>query len=38
MATAVMERPHVLHSAMEYNAAMEALDKLLDQNPKKGTR
>lgn len=38
MATAVMERPHVLHSAMEYNAAMEALDQLLDQNPKKGTR
>lgn len=38
MATAVMERPHVLHSAMEYNAAMEALDQLLDRNPKKGTR
>ena len=34
----VMERPHVLHSAMEHNAAMEALDQLLDRNPKKGTR
>jgi HTH-type transcriptional regulator/antitoxin HigA len=38
MATAVIERPHVLHSVKEYNGALEALDQLLDRNPKKGTR
>lgn len=38
MAAAVLDRPHVLHSAKEYHAAMNALDQLLERNPKKGTR
>lgn len=38
MATAVIERPHVLHSAREYNVAVAAIRQLLERNPKKGTR
>ena len=38
MATAVIERPHVLHTAKEYNVAVAAIRRLLDRNPKKGTR
>ena len=38
MATAVIERPHVLHSAKEYNVALAAIQELLKRNPRKGTR
>ena len=38
MATAVIERPHVLHSAKEYNVAVAAIQELLERNPKRGTR
>lgn len=38
MVTAVIERPHVLHSAKDYNVAVAAIRQLLERNPKKGTR
>ncbi len=38
MATAVIKRPHVLHTAKEYNVAGAAIQELLERNPKKGTR
>jgi HTH-type transcriptional regulator/antitoxin HigA len=38
MATAVTERPHVLHREKEYNEAVSAVRQLLERNPKKGTR
>ena len=38
MATSVIDRPHVLHTAKHYDAAIAALRDLLERNPKKGTR
>ena len=38
MATAVIERPHVLHTVKEYNVAVSALRRLLERNPKRGSR
>jgi HTH-type transcriptional regulator/antitoxin HigA len=38
MATTVIERPHVLHTAKHYEVAVSALRELLERNPKKGTR
>lgn len=38
MATAVIERPRVLHSAKEYDVALAAIQELLKRNPRKGTR
>lgn len=38
MASAVIERPHVLHNAKEYSVAVRAVQQLLERNPKKGTR
>jgi HTH-type transcriptional regulator/antitoxin HigA len=37
-ATAVLERPHVLHAAKEYSVAVSALEQLLERDPQKGTR
>jgi HTH-type transcriptional regulator/antitoxin HigA len=38
MTTAVIDRPHVLHTAKEYNHVLAAIQELLERNPKKGTR
>jgi HTH-type transcriptional regulator/antitoxin HigA len=38
MASAVFERPHVLHSPKEYDVAVLAVHQLLERDPKKGTR
>lgn len=37
MATAVLDRPRVLHSAKDYTAAVEEIHRLLDLNPGKGS-
>ena len=38
MATTVIDRPHVLHTAKDYDAAVAELRELLERNPKKRTR
>jgi HTH-type transcriptional regulator/antitoxin HigA len=38
MAATVLERPHVLHSAKEYDEAVDLVRTLLEKNPKKGTK
>lgn len=35
---AVLERPHVLHTVKDYNDAVAAVRRLLESNPKKGSR
>ena len=37
MATAVVDRPRVLHSAKDYDAAVQEIHRLLDLNPGKGS-
>ncbi|MGH7713696.1 MAG: helix-turn-helix domain-containing protein [Gemmatimonadaceae bacterium] len=37
-ATLAFSRPRVLHNEKEYRVALEATQKLLEQNPTKGTR
>src|SRR5438477_203380 len=39
MATALLDftKPHVLRSAREYRAAVMEIDRLLDQDPRRGT-
>ena len=38
MPAAVLDDPHVLHSAKEYREAVDLVRNLLEKNPKKGTR
>lgn len=33
----VLKRPHVIHSARDYDAAVEAMRQLLERNPRKGS-